>query len=552
MSKTKGASTNKKVTTIAEVVNTYDDITFGPSAYGHLNDDQIFYSELKEQYENGSIPLHEVDKAQTTMTLNQMKDELKWCLNNIIRVNQEHLLAEIIYLLKKEFVSGPEQDIQTAAIRMRAGREGRFEMTLVMNMDFFFGECVTRAQRTAILYHEVYHVLFKHLTLRRAEKQTVLWNIAQDLAINSLVCDYQKQDAGNNWKVDLTMFPGACSTNVVFDLEDPNLNRTDVEAEIRKEMEAYAKETGREVPEAKIQKTIESAMKMRRRVACRSGCFPLVGAFKDIPPNLSSEEYYEILRDPDGPVKWQDISSMIDLIMSQHDWFADVDSDDLGDMPEGATEEFRRFYEAVKSRVRDHLSKKGRGHGSSAIDELLEKLYVARPNWASILAKHIASSRKNLTQTWVRRNRRGVKGMPAIQHDCVHNVRIYVDQSGSMSDEDVAKMYGRIQPLLKSADVTVYHFDYGVDENSKHQVRYSRDLKPIRTRSGGTDFDSVFDHLGNGKERVDVAVIMTDMGAPPPKKSNRKVVFMYSEDMNWIGDVPSFKKLKHKVIKLPA
>lgn len=552
MSKTKGASTGKKATTIEEVLNTNDNLEFGPSAYGHLKDEEIFYSELKEEYEKGNIPLYEVPKVQTQMTLHQMKEELKWCLNTIIKSNSDYLLAEIIYLLKKEFVSGPEQDVQTAAIRMRKGHEGKYEMTLVCNMDFFFAECVTRKQRIAILYHEVYHVLFKHLSLRRAEKHTVLWNIAQDLAINSLICNYQKDVENNMWNVDLTMFPGACSTQVVFDLNDPNLDEEEVEEKVRNEMKRYTEVTGMPVSEDKIQKSIKEAMKMRRRVAVRSGCFPLVGAFKDIPPNLSSEEYYDILRDPNGPVKWQDISAMVDLIISQHDWFGDIDPDELGDLPEGATEEFRRFYEAVKSRVRDHLSKKGRGHGTSAIDALLEKLYVAKPNWASILAKHIASSRKNLTQTWVRRNRRGVKGIPAIQHDYIHNVRIYIDQSGSMSDEDVAKMYSRIQPLLKSADVTVYHFDYGVDEQSRHEVRYARDLKPIRTRCGGTDFTSVFNHFQNDKERVDVVIIMTDMGAPAPPKSDRKVVFMYSEDMQWTGDVPSFRKLKHKVIKLPA
>lgn len=551
MSKTKGASA-KKATSIEEVINTVDDITFGPSAYGELDPKKIFYSELKEQYEQGNLPIHTVGKATTDMTLNQMKEELKWCLNNVIRSQGDQLLAEIIYLLKKEFVSGPDQDVQTAAIRMRRNSDGKFEMSLVCNMDFFFAECVTRKQRVAILYHEVYHVLFKHLTLRRAEKQTVLWNIAQDLAINSLIGEYTKNNGNDNYTVDLTMFPGVCATNVVLDVPDPDLDAAEVEAKVREEFRIYDEQTGKPTPEEKIQKAIANMLKMRRRVAVRSGCFPLVGAFKNIPPNLSSEEYYEILTDPNGPVKWQDISAMIDLIISEHDWFGDVDPDELGDIPEGATEEFRRFYEAVKSRVRDHLSRKGRGHGASPIDELLEKLYVAKPNWASILAKHIASSRKNLTQTWVRRNRRGVKGIPAIQHDYVHNVRIYIDQSGSMSDEDVAKMYGRIQPLLKSADVTVYHFDYGVDEASRHEVRYARDLKPIRTRSGGTDFDSVFTHFSNGKERVDVVIIMTDMGAPPPPKADRKVVFMYSEDMTWIGDLDSFKRKKHKVIKLPA
>ena len=552
MSKVKGASSNKKATQIEEVINTYDKITFGPSAYGDLSEKEIFHHNLKEQYENGSIPIFEVEKVTSSMTLEEMKEELKWCLNTVIRSKGDHLLAEIIYLLKKEFVQGPGQSVETAAIRMRKGNSDKYEMTLICNVDFFFGECVNREQRIAILYHEVYHVLFKHLTLRMADHQTVLWNIAQDLAINSLICNYTKNS--DSWEADITMFPGACSGEVTLNIEDPRLNREDVERSVREYFSNLIENNEIVISEEDIQKEINSRMKMKRRVPFRSGCFPLTGSFREVPPNLSSEEYYEILKDPNGPVKWADIELMISKVISEHDWFSDVEISDLGEIPEGATEEFRNFYEAVKSRVRDHLSKRRRGLGTSSIDSILEKLYVPKPNWASILAKHISSSRKNINQTWIRMNRRGLKGVPSIQHDYVHNVRIYIDQSGSMSDKDISKMYNRIQPLLKSTEITVYHFDWLVDNDSKHKVKYAKDLNPIRTKCGGTNFNSVFEHFSNDKERVDVIIIMTDMGAPPPPSSDRRVVFMYSEDMSVSSEIyiGQFKKFKHKVIKLPA
>jgi predicted metal-dependent peptidase len=575
MSKTKGATHKKRANSIEEVTNTVDKIVFGPSAYDRKDGSRppIFHSELKHKFEEGewNIDDYVIEKAVPYISLNDMKEELKWCLEKMLARPGDYLLAEIIFMLDKEIVSGENHPIQTACIKLRRNRDGKYQMTLVLNAEFFFGECVTRNQRIGILYHEVYHVLLKHLSLRSPDKQTPLWNIAQDLAINSLVGSYSKSGDGI-YSVDLTMFPGISATQVTLDIEDAAKDRTEVYNKVLSEFLSSVLQhqliTGEiaseeefdisavEIPTEKIEKEVEKRMKLQRVVGVRSGCFPLVGSFKEVPPNLSSEEYYKILTDKNGPVKAKDLSAMMDLIISEHDWFSDIDPDDLGELPEDASEELKNFYEAVKQKVRDYLnSSHCRGRGSSPLDMLLEKLYAKKPSWSSILSKHMATNRDKLGQTWVRRNRRNIKGIPAIQMDYVHKVRIYIDQSGSMSNEDVAKMYARIKTLLKQSRVEIYHFDDGVDEDSHHFVKNKSDLKPLRTRGGGTDFHSVYEHFkASRKGDVDVVLIMTDMGAPAPQKAEKKVMYLYSEDMNISKDYVNnnFRKFRHKVIELPA
>tara|TARA_A100001011_G_C14312593_1_gene846381 strand:- start:1241 stop:2407 length:1167 start_codon:yes stop_codon:yes gene_type:complete len=65
----------------------------------------------------------------------------------------------------------------------------QFEM--IYNPDFF--ERLTDAERTAVLKHEYYHVIYMHVTERLPEGgMSKRWNIATDLAINSHIADLPK------------------------------------------------------------------------------------------------------------------------------------------------------------------------------------------------------------------------------------------------------------------------------------------------------------------------------------------------------------------------
>ena len=71
--------------------------------------------------------------------------------------------------------------IPTAGVRVNPDN-GRYEM--VYNPEFF--EKLTPVQRTGVLKHEFYHLIFEHVTGRLPpEGLTKMWNIATDLAINS-------------------------------------------------------------------------------------------------------------------------------------------------------------------------------------------------------------------------------------------------------------------------------------------------------------------------------------------------------------------------------
>ena len=75
--------------------------------------------------------------------------------------------------------------IPTAGVRMNEG-SGNFEM--VYNPKFFAG--LPDNQKLGVLMHEMYHIIFEHVTGRLPpEGMSKMWNIATDLAINTHIAD---------------------------------------------------------------------------------------------------------------------------------------------------------------------------------------------------------------------------------------------------------------------------------------------------------------------------------------------------------------------------
>jgi predicted metal-dependent peptidase len=75
--------------------------------------------------------------------------------------------------------------VPTAGVRVNPDSE-RFE--LFYNPNFF--ESLTDVQRTDVLKHEFYHLIFEHVTSRKPEGiNPKMWNFATDLAINSHLND---------------------------------------------------------------------------------------------------------------------------------------------------------------------------------------------------------------------------------------------------------------------------------------------------------------------------------------------------------------------------
>ncbi len=381
---------------------------------------------------------------------------------------------------KKEF-----KGIPTAGVRVNPDT-GYFEM--MYNPDFF--EKLTDAQRTGVLIHEFYHLVFEHVTGRlpdelagvfsndgnvpKAQAELFkLWNIATDLSINCMI-------GKNN-------LPDMC-------------------------------------------------------------CIPGEGMFEDLPGDMTGEWYYEKLKqkseeqnegggDGDGDQKGFDPDAA-----GQFDDHADWGSKSCDDATKEIAKE--RLKEAMKDAVNEASKSNGWGTVSSSVrKEIMDKLST-KVDWRKVLRWFVkCSQRSNKRSTPRRLNKRYAYVHPGRKVERVANIAVSIDQSGSVSDEMLAAFYSELNKLSEIATFTVIPFDTAVAEDKVYVWKKGEKRKRERVLYGGTCFNAPTEFVNKGK--FDGHICLTDMCAPKPKPS--KCPRMWMTDAS-NGRNPYFKTNERIVI----
>lgn len=134
--------------------------------------------------------------------------------------------------------------------------------------------------------------------------------------------------------------------------------------------------------------------------------------------------------------------------------------------------------------------------------EIVQQLSGARTtvkfNWQSILRQQVGKIVRGRENSYARFNRRQPLRMDLsgqVSH-LTADLRIFVDNSGSMTDAEISQALMTISNLVryKRAVVTAYAFDakvYGPGQSlrSDHQIKWQRQ------GGGGTSFQAIFDYL---------------------------------------------------------
>jgi len=319
-----------------------------------------------------------------------------------------------------------------------------------------------------LLKHEMYHLIFNHCTARRQEPHT-LWNIATDLAINSLI-DYSLLPEGG-------LVPGRKPK-----APDP---------ETRKNMS-------------------ESSIKFWTRLA---------SIIENIEPRQASEFYMNRLLED------EELKESYEQMEAENAVF-EIGFDDHGDWAEGLSSEEKQMLEEklkemVASAVKEADQKNSWGSISGETRAQLRKLYNKSVNWKKILLNFVGKrQRANKSNTHRRINRKYPYIHPGKHKNYTSNLAVYIDQSGSVSDQALTLFFGTLESLAKNVTFTMYHFDTQVDEKSEYTWKKGKkNIAAFRTRGGGTCFDCVEDHYRKNLSRFDGCIVLTDGGAAKPKST---------------------------------
>ncbi len=159
-------------------------------------------------------------------------------------------------------------------------------------------------------------------------------------------------------------------------------------------------------------------------------------------------------------------------------------------------------------------------YGNSQKSKLDPKKVLASFIKASVAADHKTSVTK--------RNRRlpGKKFGRRTMHRA--NIAISIDQSGSVSDELLGKVFDWLGELAKFSSFTVIPFDHDVFEEKIYVWKKGEKRARERVLHGGTCFNAPTKYVNKGN--FDGHIIITDMMAPVPVRS--KCQRMWITDKN--------------------
>ncbi len=344
------------------------------------------------------------------------------------------------------------EDLPTAGVTVKDGA-----INLYWNPEF--AAKLTRKTFFGLMKHECYHLIFKHVTARKQDPH-ILWNIATDLAINSIIPADELPEGG--------LIPG-----------EPLLIKDS--SHMTEEMIERSK---------KMSDLIESFPKMK-----------------------SSEWYMEmLLQDPE-------IEEAAKEIFEGNSAGFDVHFD-----PDGLSESDKQIADAkIKDIVRKSADRAQKNNTWGSVSSEVKNQIVASltdvVDWKKTLQYFCGTKQKaNKSRTHRKINRKYPYIHPGRKVKHTSNLAIYIDQSGSVGDDGIASFFSALNQLARNVSFKVYHFDTRVDEESCYEWRKGKKYKlPMRTLSGGTNFDAVEDHFRKHSSKFDGYIVMTDGCAYKPK-----------------------------------
>lgn len=422
-----------------------------------------FYKNLKnsELYNNYSV----YDQSEKLLTL---------C--------KYHFLENDVYiysiLINLEIVINT--DFPTACLTYTEKADNKFK--IYINPYFFlFMNSLHFEFALFLLLHEVYHFLMSHLFSRRGNennKDRKIKNIAQDLAINSIIVVYFDQ----MMKMNPEFFP---IPKIGTFKDFPNyLSYEQYEDLLLKKQQKGDPISGDTVDEHEEKDDSENGDE-----------------------NESVGESHSL---KEGPSE-----------KSEKDGIGSIDG----------TEQSDQLKNIEKDEILDKCGQKPGKYTSNTIRGMInERNNKEKINPKTILSYFIqkCSIKYSKRNSFRKVNKKYINIFPGRKVTRKPKLAIFVDQSGSVSDGLLSRFFTLIDQLhCELSMFDVIPFDYVVDVHNIQKVKGFKRVKKERTKTGGTNFQAVIDYANTSK--YDGIIILTDLGCsiPGPSKMSRI----------WISDV---------------
>tara|TARA_B100000700_G_C14962820_1_gene817388 strand:+ start:118 stop:1389 length:1272 start_codon:yes stop_codon:yes gene_type:complete len=363
----------------------------------------------------------------------------------------EPFFASIVMNLKKI----KTKSIPTAGVTVR-------DNSLILYWNPEFVSKLSKKHFFGLMKHECYHLIYQHVLSRKQDPHT-LWNIATDLAINSLIDESYLPEGG--------LIPGKAFKN-------------NSESKVSKEVEERYKNMSNfieNLPRCKASEWYMEKLKSNKEIA------------EDFEKSFGSGESAGF----------------------------DVHIDGDGEMSDSDKEIIKGKIKEIVKKAANKANSRSSGWGSVSGKTRQEIMNAIsdKIDWKKTLQYFCGTKQKSKkSRTYRRINRKYPYIHPGTKTRRTSSLAIYIDQSGSVGNDGLSMFFSVLEGLAKDVSFKVFHFDTEVDLKSEYNWRRGQKYRdPMRTLSGGTCFDAVENHYRTRSAEFDGYIIMTDGMAPKPK-----------------------------------
>lgn len=339
----------------------------------------------------------------------------------------------------------------------------QFEM--LYNPGYFASLCDGECK--AVLMHEFYHIIMKHVTERAPwnkegdETGAKLWNIATDLAINSHI---ENLPSG-------ALMPGQ---DMFKDLPKG------------KAAEWYAKQ---------VQDIINNGGQ---------------------PDESKTDESKTDDQGDDSEQQSGGSPGEVNTLDDHSGW---------GTCPQEVADIANQRLREIVADAAQEAATQGWGSLSGSLRTDIMATLSTKVDWRKVLRYFVKASQRADRKNTIRRINRRYPYIHAGKKSARQsNVAISIDQSGSVSDDLLAMFFAELNKLSDIASFTVVPFDTVVDESKVYVWKKGQSRNVERVLNGGTCFDAPTEYVN--KRSFDAHIILTDMGAPKPRPSKCQRMWM--------------------------
>ena len=453
------------------------------------------------------------------------------CKDEDVNFNLDKLLIQFLsenayYAeLSRHIRKIPSKDLPTAAVAFDMHRD---ELTLYWNPEFM--KSLTEAQVKGVLKHEFLHLTFLHISARRKQPPQ-MWNIATDLAINSLINNGNPNDTTH--LPEFTLMPGRW-----FKHPDGR-EMTKDEKSAAPIASLIASMSQNQASEWYFSKLMETASQMK----CPACGKKLMSSSGDKQDSSSGGNGDNQNQDPGDKQEGSgcngdheegeghshgDGKNPCPVCGSIDEWINSWDDHGGWDqIPEDMREYVENRIKNVIEKATKHADQQANGWGDipAEMRDAIRRSVSNIVNWRTVLRQFVGMLMRGASRNSIKKiSRKYPYVHPGRTRGYTAKLLISIDQSGSVGDDMLETFFAELGSLTKMTSIDVLPFDCAANEKDIFSWKKGQrpDLK--RVKCGGTDFDAPNAIVNDPKNRGrwDGHIVLTDGQAPQPTSSRIK------------------------------